>query len=61
MAIDSKATLVQTHVMAFFIVLSFVLVLAVLAPRYGADSRGLTPGRGRRQFPSLRDEEYQLA
>jgi len=47
--------------MAFFILISFVLVLAVLAPRYGADSRDLTRRGDQRQFPLLRDEEYQPA
>jgi hypothetical protein len=47
--------------MAFFLILSFVLALAVLAPRYGVDSRDLTRRGDRRQFPALREEERRLA
>jgi hypothetical protein len=47
--------------MAFFILISFILVVAALAPRYGADSRDLMGRGNRRQFPLLRDEEHQLA
>jgi len=43
--------------MAFFILISFVLALAVLAPRYGVDSRDLTRRAARRQFPLLPDED----
>jgi hypothetical protein len=47
--------------MAFFILISFVLAVAVLAPRFGADSRDLTRRGARRQFPLLRDEEPKPA
>jgi hypothetical protein len=47
--------------MAFFVILSILLVTAVLAPRYGVDSRDLARRGDQRQFPLLRDEGHSLA
>ena len=47
--------------MAFFMLITFILAVAALAPKFGADSRDLTQRGGRRQFPLLRDEEPQRA
>jgi hypothetical protein len=47
--------------MAFFIILSVLLIAAVLAPRYGIDSRDLARRGNRPQFPLSADQERRLA
>jgi hypothetical protein len=47
--------------MAFFIILSIVLAIAVLAPKYGVDSRQLTLRGDHRQFPLSPDDGSRFA
>ena len=56
-----KASWGKNLYMAFFVVLSIVLAIAVLAPRYGVDSRDLARRGEHRQFPLLRDEGRRFA
>jgi hypothetical protein len=43
--------------MAFFLVLSALLLIAALAPRFGADSRDLARRGNRLQFPLSSTQE----
>ena len=47
--------------MAFFLLITFILAVAALAPKFGADSRDLMRRGDRRQFSLLRDEEPSRA
>jgi hypothetical protein len=47
--------------MAFLLILSVLLLIAVLGPIYGVDSRDLSRRGNRPQFPLLPDEDLHLA